>query len=157
MTQNKICPDCNAEYHPHIENCADCGTGLKLPEEIERLKQERAACMGEAPQNSVVVKEGELKWLDELYHMLIDSGIPSTVNFDHCKQGCCGDKYRLLVSSGDAERASKRIEEYYTEIDPEFRAASENISQGKCPACSHPVGSDAVECPDCGLILLIVE
>jgi hypothetical protein len=157
MTQNKVCPDCNAEYHPHIENCADCGTGLLHPEEVVKQQQERTDRMGELLKNPVVVKEGEIKLLDALYHVFIDSGIPCTVNVDNCGKGCCGGQYQLLVSSDDAERASRRMEEYYAEIDPEFRVASENISQGRCPACTHPVESDTVECPDCGLTLLIVE
>jgi hypothetical protein len=157
MTQIKVCPDCNTEYYAHIENCADCGALLLHPDEFEKAEQQRRRCMDELLQNPVIVKEGDLKWIDELYHLLIDSKIPCTVNLDGCNKGCCGDRYRLLVSSGDAERAGKLIEDYYAETDPEFRAARDNISQGRCPACSHPVGSDAVECPDCGLTLLIVE
>ena len=43
------------------------------------------------------------------------------------------------------------------EIHPEIKDSRELITQGKCPACGSPVGSDAVECPDCGLMLLIIE
>ena len=43
------------------------------------------------------------------------------------------------------------------EVHPEIKASKELISQGKCPACECPVGSDAAECPDCGLRLMIIE
>jgi len=158
MTQIKICPDCAAEYFAHIENCADCGAVLLLPEENQKMQLERQSCKEKSFENAVVVREGSLKWMDELYNVLINSGIPSTVNSDAgCKKGCCGDTCRLVVSAQDAEKANERIEAYYAEIHPEIQASREMMGQGKCPACSSPVEDDALECPDCGLILMIVE
>jgi len=61
------------------------------------------------------------------------------------------------VSSQDAEKASERIEEYCAELHPELQASREMMGRGKCPACGSPVSPDAVECPDCGLTLLIIE
>jgi len=158
MTQIKICPDCSAEYFAHIENCADCGTVLLLPEENRKMQEERRRCKEKSFENPVAVREGSLKWMDELYTVLINAGIPCVVNVDAgCNKGCCGDTCRLLVSAQDAEKANERIEEYFSEIHPEIKASREMMSQGKCPACSSPVTSDAVECPDCGLTLIIVE
>jgi hypothetical protein len=158
MTQNKICPDCSTEYFPHIERCADCGSVLLTPEENKKMQEEKKRCMEKSLENSVVVREGSLNWMNELYNVLIDSNISGVVNSDAgCKKGCCGDTYRLLVSSEDAEKASERIEEYCAEFHPELQASREMMSRGKCPACGSPVGPDAVECPDCGLTLLIIE
>lgn len=158
MTHIKICPDCETEYNPHIEKCADCGAVLLLHEELKKLQEERRRCMVKMLENPAVVKEGDLKWMDELFNVLVDSGIPCRVNSDtECKKGCCGNTFQLMVSSEDAGRARERIEEYYTEIDPAFKHSKEMMSQGRCPACATPVGSDTVECPECGLTLLIVE
>jgi hypothetical protein len=33
MNRNKICPDCEIEYLPHIEKWADCGLTLVIIEE----------------------------------------------------------------------------------------------------------------------------
>ena len=63
----------------------------------------------------------------------------------------------MLVSPENVEKANERIEEYCMEIHPEIKDSKELISQGKCPACSCAVDSDAVDCPDCGLTLLIIE
>lgn len=155
MQQIKICPDCASEYYAHIENCADCGALLLMPEEVEKVQEEKKRCMEKALGDQVVVREGDLKWMGELYTVLIDSGIPCTILAGGCNTGRCRDTHRLLVSSQDAEKAHERIEEYYTEIHPEIQASKEMLRQGKCPACGSPTGSDAVVCPDCGLTLLI--
>lgn len=158
MNLNKICPDCETEYLPHIEKCADCGTVLLFPEEHKRAQEEKKRLMEKAVENEVVVREGDLQWLSELYRVLIDAGISCSVHSDAgCKKGCCGDKCRLTVSSEDLERAQERIEEYFMEVNPEIRASNELLSEGKCPACGSPVGKGERECPDCGLPLLIVE
>jgi hypothetical protein len=158
MPQIKICPDCTTEYFAHIESCADCGAVLLSPEENRSVQEERKQCRERALENPVVVSEGDLKWMDELFNVLIDSSIPCLLNTDAgCNKGCCGDKYRLQVSAQDAERANERIQEYYAEVHPEIQASKEMMSQGKCPACGSPVNPDTVECPDCGLTLLIIE
>lgn len=158
MTQIKICPDCATEYYQHIECCADCGVVLLSPEEIKMAQEEKKRLKDKALENPVVVREGDLKWMDELFNVLIDFSIPCAINADtECKKGCCGETYRLLVSSKDVEKANERIEEYYMEIHPEIQSSKEMISQGKCPACGSPVSTDAVECPDCELPLIIIE
>jgi hypothetical protein len=158
MNRNKICPDCEIEYLPHIEKCADCGAVLLLHNEHRQAQEEKKRLMAKAIENAAVVREGDLKWLGKLYNVLIDAGIPCTVISDAgCKKGCCGNKCRLMVSAEDIERARERVEEYYMEIDPELRAANELISQGKCPACGSPVAAGVNECSDCGLTLVIIE
>jgi hypothetical protein len=159
MTQIKICPNCTTEYFPHIELCADCGSVLLTPEENRKMQEEKKRCMDKSLENSVVVREGSLNWMNELYSVLIDSSISCVVNSDAgCNKGCCGgDTYRLFVSSQDAEKANERIEEYCAELHPELQASREMMSRGKCPACGSPVSPDAVECQDCGLTLFIIE
>ena len=158
MKQIKICPECKTEYFPHIELCADCGAVLLLPEEEEKAQEEKRLLKGRLLEKAVVVREGVLDWMNELYNVLIDSGISCEITADDgCNKGCCGNTCRLMVSTKDAEKARQRIEEYYMEIHPEIKASQEMASQGKCPACGSPVESEAVECPDCGLTLLIIE
>ncbi|MGE5893831.1 MAG: hypothetical protein ACM34I_07230, partial [bacterium] len=136
MRQVKVCPECSAEYLPHIEKCADCGAVLLSPEEIAVAEEKEKRLRETELEKAVVVREGDLNWMEELSHVLIDSGIPCAVHVDAgCKKGCCGDTCRLLVSAEDAERAHERIEEYFREKHPEARASQELASQGKCPAC----------------------
>jgi hypothetical protein len=158
MTNIKICPDCTTEYFAHIENCADCGSVLLSPEEHERVQEDRKRCKEKILEDTVVLKDGDLKWIDELYNVLINAGIPCAVNADTgCKKGCCGNPYQLLVSREHAEKANELVEEHYTKLHPEIQVSREMMSQGNCPACSSPVDPNAAECPDCGLVLIINE
>lgn len=158
MNLNKICPHCGSEFLPHIEKCSDCGTILLTFEEYRKAQEEKKRIEEKTLENIVVVREGGLDWMRELRAVLIDAGIFCAVHSDAgCKKGCCGTTCRLLVQSEDLERARERIEEYYMEVSPEFRASNKLISEGKCPACGSPVDSGERECRDCGLALLIVE
>ena len=157
--EQKICPDCELEYRLHVETCVDCGTALLHPEEHRRAEEEKKRCMEEALVEPVVVRQGEMRWIDELYGVIIGSGIPCRVLTDDpsCGGSCRGGTWGLAVSRSDAERAARRIEEYFVEVHPEAKVSQELQSQGKCPACGSDVEAEMVECPDCGLTLLIVE
>ncbi len=159
MTRNRICPQCEAEYLPHIEKCADCGAVLIFPEELREAKEEKKRLGEKTAENVAVVREGDLDWLGELRAVLIDAGIPAAVSSAAgCKKGCCGGgTHWLAVAPDDLQRAQERIEEYFMEINPELRASNELIREGKCPACGSPVAAGARECQDCGLQLLIIE
>lgn len=157
MPNIKICPDCGTEYFPHIQTCADCGTVLLLPEENRKLKEERKQCKENPLDDPVVIREGNLEWLNELYNVLIDGSIPCVINVDRCKKGCSSHPYQLLVSGSDAAKANDLIEEHFMKLYPEMRASKDMRDRGGCPACGSPVNSNTVECPDCGLRLLIIE
>jgi hypothetical protein len=158
MNRNKICPECRVEYMPHIEKCADCGASLLLHEEYARTLEERKRLAEKAIANAVVVRKGDLKWLTELYNVLIDSGIPcAVISEPGCSTYRCGSKLLLIVASENLDKAQERIAEYFREMHPELQASYELTQQGKCPACGSPVGSGDVECSDCGLTLVLIE
>jgi hypothetical protein len=165
MSEIKICPECRTEYFPHIEHCADCGALLLSPgdqqmEKVEKKDKKDKKLSGDEGLQApvVVVREGSVKWIDELFGVLVDANINCLVNADNeCKKSCCGSICRLLVSLKDFKRAHERIEKYLSELHPEIRASEELAQQGKCPACGSPVNAGALECADCGLTLLIVE
>lgn len=163
MPQVKICPECREEYQPHIIKCVHCGTVLVPPEEIKEEKkeltiEEMLKYDNVSLENPVVVREGASGWIREIFVVLIKADIPCAISKeDGCGKGCCGDTKFLLVSEKDREKAHEKIEEYCMEKYPELKAANEMISKGNCPACGSPVEKDAVECPDCGLLLLIIE
>ena len=157
MMNIKICPDCGTEYFSHIQNCADCGAVLLLPEENRKLQEDRKQCKEEVLDHPVVLRDGSLEWLNELYNVLIDASIPCVITIDRCKKGCSSHPHQLLVSESDAQKANERVEAYFMTLHPEVQASRDMRDGGRCPACGSPVHSDTTECPDCGLRLLIIE
>ena len=156
MNLNKTCPECGAEYLPHIEKCADCSVIVLSAEECMKAQEERKRIEETAVDNSVKVLEGDLSWMSELRTVLLDAGIPCSLHSDAgCRKGCCGDTVQLKVSPQDLERSQKAIEEYLMELDPDLRMVKEMLGKGKCPACGSSIGRDARECEDCGLPLII--
>jgi uncharacterized OB-fold protein len=158
MNLNKICPECETEYLPNMETCADCGEKLLLYEEYRNHQEQRRRLAEQAVSDSVVVRKGDPKWIDELRNVLINSGIPCAIDTeDGCNKRCCGGEWRLMVDKEDLEKAQSRIEDYFREIHPEAKVSSDLESQGKCPACGYSLSPDAEECPDCGLQFVIDE
>ncbi|MBI5635137.1 MAG: hypothetical protein HZA15_16840 [Nitrospirae bacterium] len=158
MNQNKICPECGAEYLPHIEKCADCGVIVLSAEECMKAQEQRKRTEETLVDSSVKVMEGDLSWMSELRTVLLNAGIPCKLHSEvACRKGCCGDTLQLKVSPEDLERSRQAIEEYLMELDPDLKMVKEMLGQGKCPACGSAIGCDARECPDCGLPLIIVE
>ena len=89
MNMNKTCPACETEYMPHIEKCADCGATLLRHEEYVAARRNKRRLAETTVINAVAVREGDLKWLEELHSVLSDSGIPSAVtSVEGCKKGC---------------------------------------------------------------------
>lgn len=158
MNLNRICPECETEYLPHIRECADCGALLLLHEELAAGKKKKKGLSQLGLLTAVTVREGDLDWLTELSSVLLDASIPCAVTSEAgCNKTCCGSKGRLIVAVEDFERAQERIEEYFIEKHPEAMASAELINQGKCPACGSSVSERDFECPDCGLALIIVD
>lgn len=157
MNLNRICPDCATEYLPHVEKCADCGAVLLLHEEYGKALAERERRRELVVDKVVAVREGDLKWMRELESVLARSGIPCAVISDpSCGKSCRGT-YSIVVPPEDAGRAQDRIEEYFMELHPELRTSRELQNEGRCPACSSPVGAHDRVCADCGLTLIIEE
>ncbi len=106
----------------------------------------------------VVIKEEAQEWVQKLSDMLSGNNIPSRIALaPGCSAGSCGCTFLLLVAQNDVQTALVNIEEYYMELHPEIRESQEWVDQGRCPACGHHVGTDAKECSDCGLLLIIEE
>jgi hypothetical protein len=156
MTQVKICPECNAEYFAHIVECASCGVTLKLPEELEALRERQRRFEEEEVQNCVVIKEGEKDLVFELHHVLLKKGYPCRViPSPDTTPGKCGETFLLIVPKEEAPSAKQCLKEHSHEMYPELKQSEELAAQGKCPACGFDVGANTRECPDCGLLLLI--
>jgi len=152
----KICPQCSVEYFARVDKCADCGVTLLFPGEIEKHRAKEAELLEQSAANIVSIREGGKDWIHELQQEVLAAGIPCRLSLaPGCKAGECGTTFHLLVTSDAAEAATKVIEKYYRETHPEILESESMAAEGKCPACGHPAGPEARECPDCGLVLVI--
>jgi len=58
--------------------------------------------------SSAVVRQGDLKWLGELYNVLIDAGIPCTVTSDAgCNKVCCGLTLVVIEEENQEEEGGR--------------------------------------------------
>jgi len=153
----KRCPSCGGEFFASVIECADCGLTLVSPEEYERKDRLITGTLDPAA-GTMVVREGEQGWIEELAEVLRASGIPCRIILSPgCSAGGCGTTYRLLVMEEDSPAATAGIETYYRDMYPELAAAQAGMAAGACPACGHMAGKDARSCPECGLILVLDE
>ncbi len=156
MSQDKLCPECNAEYLPHIVECPACDVPLVLPEELEETQERRQQFAEEEIKNAVAIKEGGKGWILELQDVLLNNGFSCNITLSqNCSPGQCDESFLLIVQEESAESAVNCIAEYIHNVHPEIKESEELAAQGKCPACGSETGADATECPDCGLLLMI--
>jgi len=141
-----------------VTECADCEVELMSPEQIKQKNKRAETSLSLPDASEVIVREGEKEWIQELHHVLLESGISCRVSLDTgCASGTCETTHHLIVTKEDAAAAAIRIEDYYREMHPEISESETLAAEGKCPACGHPVGHDAKQCPDCELILLLED
>ncbi|MEE8423337.1 MAG: hypothetical protein V3S49_02230 [Thermodesulfobacteriota bacterium] len=156
MSQDKLCPECNAEYLHHIVDCPACGVPLVLPEELEEIQERQRQFAEEDIKNAVAIKEGGKRWILELRDLLINKGFPCTITISQsCPPGQCDESFLLVVPKEAAESAANCMAEYIHKVHPEIKESEELAAQGRCPACGSDAGVAATECPDCGLLLMI--
>lgn len=153
--QVKVCPSCGTEYFAHVAECADCHVPLKLPEEAARDMEEEPSVSNGVGADAVPIREGILSWLKELRVVLEGKGIPSGINTSNegCSPGGCGTTAILFVSKEHVEVANTLLEQYYIDTHHEMDEGMGPHGEDICPACGSHTGTDAKECPDCGLAL----
>lgn len=150
----RVCPECDEEYRPDIETCADCGASLvdRPVDEQGRPLPEPVEAEGE-PLAMVALYSGPAAALRPLAETLAAAGVAQRFVPIPGQSGLT-----LAVAQEDGPRALEALSEFHgrgtelglSELAATFVAGDEGVEHA-CPACGAAVPADASECPDCGL------
>ncbi len=155
----KVCPACGAEYLPHIECCADCGTTLVLPGQPAVMAAPAAAHPPPETRDLVCIRVADLDWARRLGARLERAGIDHMLEAQETPGAkCChgAGRFRVLVRRPDAEAAAGIDAEQLGVDVPEMEGVpAGQTSAETCPACGDPAPKSAAECPSCGLALVV--
>ncbi len=165
MQQNKVCPECGAEYTPRAQMCADCGVPLEW-------LRERAPLPPGAPGDpwlnlppgvaGLVIEDGQPA-IAEYLELLIEHRIPSAV-LPVVRRGpggadepvwdgqSVGYKHGLYVPREEYPDAFRIVMAEHDRRNPGLAETPYiDFPEEGCPACGSPLPEDAERCPDCGL------
>lgn len=158
----KVCPECRVEHVRSATRCIDCDVELvepgALPEEAE---EEEPADLPPASELTCV-RVAPLPWIRSLSDALEQQGVAHRVEGatpEDAPEGqsaaVFGDArlFGLYVPEPDAGAARELDSRIAALVLPDGAAPLEEGEEEICPACSTPLAADAVECPDCGLVL----
>jgi hypothetical protein len=153
----RICPECGEEYTLVPSECADCRVPLVFPDEIEP----EAAPIDFPPVSDLeCVRVGPLPWTRALSAALESSEIQHRVEPDTRSEAEGGvdrstfdgaDVFGTWVMPGHLEAAREIDKVVFAHIHGQQSDAPEASADEVCPACESPIGTDALECSDCGL------
>lgn len=148
----KVCPECDAEYFSHVDECRGCGVRLVWPGE-EAPKVAKGA--GDSPL--VCIEEGDQTRLGELAGVLRGAGIETQILGTSQGKSCSGG-IGLFVPQDHAKLAVETIDSYWLNKHPELKEMEQMLNSGTCPACGAKLGTNTTvefsgTCPDCGLNL----
>jgi len=159
----KICPECDAEFFAHAEECNACGVRLISPEQKERLRRNLLSSRlsvlladqlaDHRKEEFVCINEGDITTLHELSKVLQGSGIACEVVSRDITNRCPGGGFSLLVPKLQKDAALKIMEEYWERVHPELKLARAREDEGACPGCGTMVKDNPSVCPGCGLNL----
>ena len=155
----KICPECQEEYTLVPSECVECGAPLVLAGDLQPVEPPEAL---PPVAERECVRVGPHPWTRALSDALGEQEIPHRVERDSRPEAEGGidprkfdgaTVYGTWVRPAERPAAAEVARAIFAHLDVgevEGPAASEDES---CPACEAPLAVDALECPDCGLVL----
>lgn len=156
--QYKLCPECRVEYTLAAVRCADCGVDLVHPHELAELDRE----LVDFPPVSELqcVRVAPMAWIQALSAALQEAGVTHRVERSRTadapegqRTGVFGDVplFGLYVRSEDVPSTREIDASIAAQILPDEAPVLAAGEEDACPACGAAVGSDATDCPECGL------
>lgn len=151
----RVCPSCEEEFTLTVAQCPECGADLIFPGEATDEPEAEAFPETDALE---CVRVGPLPWTRALSERLSAAGIAHRVEPDtrSVEEGGVdparfgGESvYGTWVRPEEWDAASAMDAEIFAPLEVE--ETPESTGEENCPACGAGLGTDAMECPDCGL------
>lgn len=144
----KVCPECKAEYFPHVTECKSCETALVYPRELDKIKPPKAQ------GRLICVEEGDFEKIKGLSYELGRRGIEcDMLNIAQGNTCSTAGEFGIFVPQTQVQSAISAIEEIMHKLYPELSESEARLNKGLCPACGADISANPGECPDCGLNL----
>jgi len=148
----KICPNCETEYHPDGDVCADCGTVL-----VHKHEQRDGTEPLSDDDKLTGILEDRMESLEETRLMLNANGVRTHVRLHtESPAGPHANVFGLYVLTDELAEAQELHRTHWLKGAPEGQGSFEYKEQelsGTCPACDTTLPEAAVECPECGLVV----
>jgi hypothetical protein len=155
----KVCPECRIEHVQSANRCADCDVELVW---LDELAPEAAPVDLPPASELECVRVAPLPWIRVLSDGLEQEGVahrvePATPEDAPEGQSAAvfGDVqlFGLYVEHENIAGARELDSGIAAQVLPDEAPPLDEGEEEACPACSTPLGPNAVECPDCGLVL----
>jgi hypothetical protein len=145
-----VCPECGAEFQPHVTHCIDCGAATVAPGAAVARNPDAPGAGQEAGGAEIPIRTEQLEWIESLQERFERHGIPSRIEalpstrHDH--------RCIILVAKRDARRAFELDRELLRErLDDDDVVLTEIPPAGTCPFCGSEASPGTTECSRCGL------
>ncbi len=148
----KHCPECQEDYMPHVDVCADCGAAL-VTRDDEAVPAGDVAPSLPPGDYRPLLHVDRVAGLDPLVARLAAAQVPARVDVSARGQG-----FDLKVREEERERALELLGDVLGDVAADEAALSRHFDAERggyaaCPACESALPAGAAECPECGLLL----
>lgn len=149
-----VCPECGSEYQPQIRVCIDCGTATVSPAAAREQAPHKPDPQPLDKTETVHIRTDELEWIESLRALFEQHDIscwiyPAQSSRHH-------QRFKISVAKEDAVLAFELDGELLRQrLGDDGDEMVEVPVPGLCPACHSQLPAGAIECPACGLALVV--
>jgi hypothetical protein len=149
----RTCPDCGEEFRPEIVRCSDCGADLVDQYEDGETRGEAPADMGPDVAGPEPVEDWASVFTSTSSEALREAAASLAAAAVRFRAGATGVYLQLRVPADDYTRAAQALAGHDGAVVVTEATVPEGQEAAACPACATPVPADAMECPECQLVV----
>ena len=159
----RVCPECGAEFQPHVLTCIDCGADTVSGASMAgRVRPGPAPSLGHRfslpeDREAVCARTRKLEEAEGLGIFLERHGVPCRLEVEELPDSAPLRQhqhpwFKVMVPITDPARTVELIRRFdQIQIRATGMRFQELPPQGWCPACGTHAGEGVEWCPECGL------